>query len=242
MFAIALWGKETHSLTLARDRMEEKPLYYGWQNGVLLFGSELKAMKVHPAFVGEIDRNALTLLMRFNSIPAPYSIYKGVNKLPPGTYLQVWKERDNEQEEPQVYWSFGDVVRAGRADPFSGTDAGAIEELDRVLRIAVREQMLSDVPLGAFLSGGIASSTVVALMQAQSSRPIKTFTIGFDENGYNEAEHAKAVARHLGTEHTELYISSQEAMAVIPNLPILYDEPFSDSSQIPTFLVAKMAR
>lgn len=242
MFALALWDRRERMLSLARDRLGEKPLYYGWQSGTLLFGSELKALKAHPAFKSEIDRDALALMMRHNYIPAPYSIYQGIKKLPPGTYIQLDATSCQEQVTPRAYWSLGDVVQSGLANPFAGDDVAAVNALDSVLRAAVNLQMVADVPLGAFLSGGIDSSTVVALMQAQSSRPVKTFSIGFSEEGYNEAEHAKAVARHLGTDHTELYVTSEQAMAVIPQLPTLYDEPFSDSSQIPTFLVSQMAK
>lgn len=245
MFAIALWDRADRILTLARDRMGEKPLYYGWQGDTFLFGSELKALKAHPAFRGEIYRDALTLLLRHNYIPAPYSIYKGIYKLPPGTWLQIPFGRGMNaagDANPQAYWSLREVVSAGQAAPFAGSETEAVDTLEERLKSSIGLQMVADVPLGTFLSGGVDSSTVVALMQAQSNRPVKTFTIGFNETGYNEADHAKAVARHLGTEHTELYISPQEAMDVIPKLPALYDEPFSDSSQIPTFLVSQMAR
>jgi asparagine synthase (glutamine-hydrolysing) len=244
MFAIALWDRQTHTLTLARDRMGEKPLYYGWQGcgneRVFLFGSELNALKAHPAFAAEIDRGALCLLLRHNYIPAPYSIYQDIAKLEPGCLLSV----SLAQPEPRIwkYWDTVEVARAGVARPFEGTADQAVDALEVLAKDAVRRQMIADVPLGAFLSGGVDSSTVVALMQAQSSRPVKTFTIGFNEKGYNEAVHAKAVARHLGTEHTELYVTSKQAMEVIPRLPSLYCEPFSDSSQIPTFLVSQLAK
>ena len=247
MFAFAFWDREDRTLCLARDRMGEKPLYYGWQNGVFLFGSELKALAAHPAFAGDIDRDALTLLLRHGYISSPWSIYKGVQKLPPGTYLRVTagasrERRAGELPEPQCYWSLRDVVTAGRAQPFEGSPEDAVDALHDLLLRAVRGQMVADVPLGAFLSGGIDSSTVVALMQAQSGQPVRTFTIGFDESEYNEAGHAKAVASHLRTEHTELYVSARDALDVIPRLPDLFDEPFADSSQIPTFLVAGLAR
>jgi asparagine synthase (glutamine-hydrolysing) len=244
MFALALWDRETRTLTLARDRMGEKPLYYGWQGGVFLFGSELKALRAHPAFAGEIDRDALALYLRHNYVPAPFSIYRGICKLPPSTYLHV-SERDVQARAlpaPQPYWSVHQAVQDGQSHPFTGSDAEALQSLDGLLRQSIRGQMLADVPLGAFLSGGVDSSTVVALMQVQASRPVKTFTIGFHEQDYNEAEHAHAVAAHLGCEHTELYVTAEQAMAVIPRLPALYDEPFADSSQIPTFLVAQLAR
>ena len=244
MFAFALWDKKEKLLTLGRDRLGEKPLYYGWQgqgNGAcFLFGSELKALKAHPAFAAEIDRNALCLLMRHNYINAPHSIYQGIYKLPPGYMLTVSMRR----REPvlEQYWSLTDVAQAGVSTPLQGSAEQLTDELEVLLKSAVRQQMLADVPLGAFLSGGIDSSTVVALMQAQSNRPVKTFTIGFEEENYNEAIHAKTVARHLGTDHTELYVTGQQALDVVSKLPGLYCEPFSDSSQIPTFLVSQLAR
>lgn len=244
MFAIALWDRQQRVLILARDRMGEKPIYYGWQgqgrNSTFLFGSELKALKTHPAFNAGIDRNALTLLMRHNYIPAPHSIYAGLSKLEPGCILSV----SLENAEPRIvrYWDTTQVALTGLSNPFSGSPEEAVLHLEALALDAVRQQMMADVPLGAFLSGGIDSSTVVALMQSQSSRPVKTFTIGFHEEGYNEAVHAKAVASYLGTEHTELYVTPDQALAVIPKLPALYDEPFSDSSQIPTYLISKLAR
>lgn len=244
MFAIAVWDRNTGTLTLARDRIGEKPLYYGWQgrggDAVFLFGSELKALRAHPAFENAINRGALSLQLRHNYIPAPYSIYAGISKLPPGAMLTV----SDRQREPRVwtYWSGQQQAEFGAGEPFTGTPEQAVDELESLLKDAVRAQMMADVPLGAFLSGGVDSSTVVALMQAQSSRPVKTFSIGFHEEGYNEAEYAKAVARHLGTDHTELYVSAAEALSVIPRLQSLYDEPFSDSSQIPTFLLSQLAR
>ena len=240
MFGFALWDRKDHILILARDRLGEKPLYYGWQSNVFVFGSELKALKAHPAFRTEIDRGALALFLKYNYISAPYSIYKGIYKLLPGAFVVV---RSREIDlEPTIYWSARKCAEKRQHDLFSGDDGEAEEELERLLRQAVSSQMVADVPLGAFLSGGVDSSTIVSLMQAQSSRPVKTFTIGSYSSGYNEAEQAKKVARHLGTEHTELYVTPEEAMAVIPRLPGLYDEPFGDSSQIPTFLVAEMAR
>lgn len=244
MFAIALWDRQTCTLTLARDRVGEKPLYYGWQGvgaeRVFLFGSELKALKTHPSCSTDIDRSALCLLLRHNYIPAPYSIYQGIAKLEPGSMLSV----SLMQPEPRIwkYWDMIAVAQAGVDIPFAGSASEAIDALESLLTDAVRKQMEADVPLGAFLSGGVDSSTVVALMQAQSSRPIKTFTIGFYEDSYNEAVYAKAVAQHIGTEHTDLYVTSKQAMDVIPNLQNLYCEPFADSSQIPTFLVSQLAR
>lgn len=244
MFAFALWDRKARTLYLARDRLGEKPLYYGWQNGVFLFGSELKALVAHPAFARNIDREALNLFLRYNYIPAPWSIYKGIRKLPAGAYLKlaVGQANANELPEPQYYWALKDAIAAGQTQPFEGNAEEAVEALKKILLQAVGQQMVADVPLGAFLSGGIDSSVVVALMQAQSKRPVRTFTIGFDEPGYNEADHAKAVATHLGTEHTEFYLSPGDALKVIPSLPSLYDEPFADSSQIPTFMVAGLSR
>lgn len=244
MFAFAVWDKTTLTLTLGRDRLGEKPLYYGWQGqgtqATFLFGSELKTLKAHPAFEAVIDRNALCLLLRHNYIPAPYSIYQGIAKLEAGCMLSV----SLAQPAPKVirYWSAAGVAVNGKAVPFAGTPAQAVDNLDTLLKCAVRQQMMADVPLGAFLSGGIDSSAIVALMQTQSTRPVKTFTIGFNEEGYNEAVHAKAVAKHIGTEHTELYVSASQALDVIPQLPWLYCEPFADSSQIPTFLVSQLAK
>lgn len=239
MFALAVWDHAEQTLHIARDRLGEKPLYYGWLDGSFVFASELKALRVHPRWKGEIDRSALVLFLRYGYVPAPHSIYTGIRKLWPGTFLSV--HPDGSSNESQ-YWSAREVAERGVAEPFKGSDTEAAETLERLLSRAVGRQMVADVPLGAFLSGGIDSSTVVALMQAQSARPVQTFTIGFRETGHNEAEHAKAVARHLGTDHTELYVTAAEAMNVIPRLPDLYDEPFSDPSQIPTFLVAQLAR
>lgn len=244
MFAIAVWDRETRTLTLVRDRLGEKPLYYGWQGSgtqaVFLFGSELKALRVHPSFENRVDRGALSLQLRNNYIPAPYSIYQGISKLPPGSLLTV--SLSQREERVSQYWCAASVAEKGIANPFTGTAEDAVDQLEVLLKDAISQQMMADVPLGAFLSGGIDSSTIVALMQAQSSRPVKTFTIGFNEVGYNEAEHAKAVAAHLGTEHTELYVTAQQARDVIPLLPQIYDEPFSDSSQIPTYLVSQLAK
>jgi asparagine synthase (glutamine-hydrolysing) len=246
MFAFALWDKKDKSLYLVRDRLGEKPLYYGLQKDVLLFGSEIKALRAHPLFEGVVDRDAITLQLRHNCIPAPYSIFKGIKKLLPGTFVKISISNNisfkNELPAPTKYWSFDEVAINGKEDLFEGNEASAILELDQILSRSVREQMTSDVPLGAFLSGGIHSSTVVALMQEQSTMPIKTFSIGFNEGGYNEAIYAKKVANYLGTEHTELYVTAQQAISVIDRLPQLYDEPFSDSSQIPTFLVSNMTR
>lgn len=244
MFAFALWDREERVLSLARDRLGEKPLYYGWQGNALLFGSELKALRCWPDFSGEIDGNALALFLRLHSVPAPYSIYRGINKLPPGTFLRLALKElaRGTTPPPGTYWSVRQVAEQGQRSLFPGDEREAVEELERLLQDAVKNQMLADVPLGALLSGGLDSSTVVALMQAQSSRAVKTFTIGFHEDAFNEAVHARAVARYLGTEHTELYVTAAEALGVIPQLAQIYDEPFGDSSQIPTALVCRLAR
>lgn len=240
MFAFAVWDRSSHILILGRDRIGEKPLYFGWAGEVLLFGSELKALRGHPAFRAEIDRGALTLLMRHGYIPAPHSIYQGVHKQLPGTLLTLAPG----QREPNIlrYWDPRAIIEEGIAHPFAGTPDEAVDAVERQVGEAVRGQMVADVPLGAFLSGGVDSSTVVALMQAHAGRRVRTFTIGFHEVDYNEADHAKAVARHLGTDHTELYVSPRETLDVIPRLPSLFCEPFADSSQIPTFLISQLAR
>jgi len=240
MFAIALWDARERMLHLVRDRMGEKPLYYGVMGGMLLFGSELKALRAHPAFAGEIDGASVAALMRFAYIPAPRSIFRGIRKLPAGNLVSFRSPGD--AVAPRPYWTLRGAIERGLEQPFAGGDGEAADELERLLRDATARQMVADVPLGAFLSGGVDSSTVVALMQAQSTRPVKTFTIGFREDDYNEAPYAKAVAQHLGTDHTELYLSPGEAMAAIPDVTRFYDEPFADSSQIPTYLVSRLAR
>lgn len=245
MFAFAVWDREEHVLTLVRDRLGEKPLYWGWQGSTLLFGSELKALKAHPAFSSNIDRGSLALLLRHGYIPAPHSIYQGISKLRAGHYVRfAFGEGPGagQTAEPVAYWSMNNVVSKGLTQPFVGSESEAVDALEQQLKISIGQQMLADVPLGAFLSGGIDSSSIVALMQAQSRQPVRTFTIGFDEAGYDEAVHAKAVARHLGTCHTELYVRPEDALAVIPRLPSIFCEPFADSSQIPTFLLCQLAR
>ncbi|MBN6731655.1 asparagine synthase (glutamine-hydrolyzing) [Burkholderia multivorans] len=240
MFALALWNRESRVLTLARDRIGEKPLYYGRIGDALVFASELKALRAYPGFDGEIDRDALCLYLRHSAVPAPHTIYRGIRKLPPGSWIQF----EHAQDTPRIrtYWALEHAIDAGHHEPFAGTAAEAVDRLDTVLRQAVARQMEADVPLGAFLSGGVDSSAIVALMQAQSAAPVDTFTIGFHEAGYDEAGYAKAVARHLGTRHTELYVTADHALDVVPKLPAIYDEPFSDASQIPTFLVAELTR
>ncbi|MEQ8228998.1 MAG: asparagine synthase (glutamine-hydrolyzing) [Rhodospirillales bacterium] len=239
MFAFALWDREQACLTLARDRLGIKPLYWGETADLFLFASELKAVVAHPKFKPEIDPAALAAFMRYNYVPAPASIYKGVFKLEPGCLVI---KRAGQDARIERYWDLRRIARDGQAAPRDLNDADAINEADRLIGDAVKRRMISDVPLGAFLSGGIDSSTVAALMQAQSSAPVKTFSIGFDVDGFNEAPHAAAVARHLGTDHTELYVDPRQALDVIPRLPDFYDEPFADSSQIPTYLVSALTR
>lgn len=243
MFALALWDRRERVLTLARDRLGEKPLYYGWQGDTFLFGSELKALRAHPAFAAAVDRDVASLYVRYGFVPAPYSIFQGVFKLPAGCFLRL-PASATAATAPRVenYWSLRDVAHRGIADPHRGNDEEAVAELEHLLSQSVAGQRIADVPLGAFLSGGIDSSTIVALMQSQASRPVKTFTVGFHEARHNEAEHASAVARHLGTDHLELFVTPREALDVIPQLPTLYDEPFGDSSAIPTHLISKLAR
>ncbi|MGJ4962418.1 asparagine synthase (glutamine-hydrolyzing) [Bradyrhizobium sp. HKCCYLRH3061] len=242
MFAFALWDAETRRLVLARDRFGEKPLFYGWSGADLVFGSELKALAAHPSWSPSLDRAALTAFMRYSYIPAPATIWRGVRKLPPASFVTIPADAvPGMWPEPRPYWSLRDRVTAAQGDRI-GSEREAIDRLELLLATAVKRQCLSDVPLGAFLSGGVDSSTIVALMQAQASLPVRTFSIGFAEGGYNEAEDARKVAQHLGTDHTELYVDARTAMDVIPALPRMYDEPFADSSQIPTHLVARLAR
>lgn len=265
MFALALWDRAERRLYLARDRLGEKPLYYGWAGGAFVFGSELKALRAYPGFANPVSREALRQYFRFLYVPAPLSIYEGVYKLPPGCLLTLTSEglergadfgsaplsgfgggvespgRETGGISLRPYWSLKDAVATGAEARI--TDEGeALDALEGALREAVRLQSLADVPLGAFLSGGVDSSTIVALMQQQASRPVQTFTVGFEEAGFDESAHARAVARHLGTDHSELFVTAAEARAVIPRLPEMYDEPFADASQIPTHLVCRAAR
>ncbi|HEX3159226.1 MAG TPA: asparagine synthase (glutamine-hydrolyzing) [Gemmatimonadaceae bacterium] len=241
MFAFALWDRAERELYLCRDQLGIKPLYYGWSGGTFLFASELKAFRAFPGFAGEIDRDSVTLLLRHNCIPAPRSIYKDVAKLLPGTLLRLRGAADREAR-PVAFWSAREVAERGVASPFTGTPEEAVRQLDELLGEAVALQMVADVPLGAFLSGGVDSSLVVALMQARSSRPIRTFSIGSTDPMYDEAGHAALVARHLGTEHTTLVVRPEDALAVIPKLSTIPDEPFADSSLIPTFLLSELTR
>lgn len=255
MFAFGLWDRETRQLSLVRDRLGIKPLYFGWAGRTFVFASELKGIRCVKEFDPQLHRGALTLFLRLAYVPAPFSIFQHAYKLMPGCILTVTPELartregfspspDDEQAtwKPVRYWSAREGAERGVASPYQGTEAEAEEQLDVLLRQAIRLRMIADVPLGAFLSGGIDSSVVVALMQAQSPVPVKTFSIGFHEAAYNEAGYAKDVAAHLGTDHTEFYVAPEEARAVIPKLAAMYDEPFGDSSQIPTFLVSELAR
>src|SRR5215467_13527523 len=239
MFAIALWDRRERSLILIRDRVGIKPLYWAKFGKLFLFGSELKALRAHPGWTARLDRNAVAAFMRHNYIPAPHTIYRGVHKLEPGTILTLpW------QGEPRIsrFWNARTIARNGILNPIEGNDAELTQQLEALLQDAVARRMFADVPLGAFLSGGVDSSTVVALMQQARLGRVRTFSIGFDIPGYNEAPHAAAVAAHLGTDHTELTVTSNQALDVIPRLPDIYDEPFADSSQIPTYLVSAMTR
>jgi asparagine synthase (glutamine-hydrolysing) len=243
MFAIAIWDRAERELWLARDRAGEKPLYYGWCGSQFLFGSELKALRAHPAWHASLDHRALALFLRHGYVPAPYSAYQGIAKLAPASFLRVPAgARPGDLLTQNSYWSPADVVARGLHAPHTGGDAAVLEQLDALLRDAVALRMVADVPLGAFLSGGIDSSLIAGMMQAQSTRPVRTFSIGFHEAAFNEAEHAREVAAHLGTAHTEFYVTAEEARNVIPLLPGMYDEPFADSSQIPTHLVCALAR
>jgi asparagine synthase (glutamine-hydrolysing) len=245
MFAFAVWDRRANELSLARDRMGEKPLYYGYFAKSFAFGSELKGFEPLPGFSRDIDRSSLAALMRLDYVPAPRSIYRGIKKLPAGTYLKIGVADLSAAAipVPRTYWSAFEQIAIARSNPLTfSSEHEATDALDHVLRRAVADQMIADVPVGAFLSGGIDSSAVVSFMQSHTSRPVKTFSIGFDVPGYNEAEHAKTVASYLGTDHNELYLTAQDAASVIPKLPSIYDEPFADSSQIATYLVAQLAR
>lgn len=241
MFSIALWDQATSSLSLVRDRLGEKPLYYGWIQNVFAFGSELKALQALPDFSNPLDRRALNLFFRHSCIPAPYTPFQNIYKLSPGTLLEV-PSGNTRDATSHPYWTAKEVCESGFSESFSGTFDEATNQLHSLLKESVKMRMEADVPLGAFLSGGIDSSLIVSLMQTQSSSRIKTFTIGFEESAFNEAPFAQKIAKHLGTQHTELIVTSQEAQSVIPLIKNIYDEPFSDPSQIPTYLVSKLAR
>ena len=242
MFAFALWDRVEHCLVIGRDRFGEKPLYYGWVDNAFIFGSELNALRAYPGFNNPINRGALALYLLHCTVPAPHSIYENIFKLQPGCMLSLQAGGLADRSVSiKPYWRLTDAVRDGIANPVMN-ESEAVSLLDAALREAVALQAVADVPLGAFLSGGVDSSTIVALMQTQSDRPVQTFTVGFDEAGFDESPHALAVAKHLETEHHELRVTSDLARSVIPMLPKLYDEPFADSSQIPTYLVCKAAR
>lgn len=241
MFAFALWDSERRELHLVRDRLGEKPLYYGRAGKGMVFGSELKALRAYPDFDPGLDHEALALYLRYQYVPEPRSIYADACKLPPGHVLTI-RADDPHRFRPEPYWTLRDAVNRGMADPFPGTEADAADQLESLLRHVVRNQMVSDVPLGSLLSGGVDSSLVTALMQAESSRPVKSFTIGFSEKAYDESDDAKAVAAHIGTDHTELFVTPDSVLDVIEFLPDLYDEPFADASQLPTYFVAKLTR
>ncbi len=241
MFAFALWDGFKRHLVLARDRLGEKPLYYGYIKDTFVFGSELKAIKAHPGFDSKISRGSIALLLRHNYIPSTHSIYEGINKLPAGTWLEIQAPLGT-LSRPKPYWSYKEVVESGARSLSTLSEEEITLELDSVLKDVVRSQMMSDVPLGAFLSGGVDSSTIVALMQQQSGRPVRVFSIGFEDGRFDEAKHAAAVARHLGADHTELRVTALDALKVIPDLHSIFDEPFADSSQIPTVLLSRLTR
>ncbi len=244
MFAFAAWDNKDKKLTIARDRVGIKPLYFGWLSpNLLAFGSELKSLTRHSAFKNKIDKASLQQFLEYGYVSAPHSIYDAVFKLMPGTYIEIdTNKKPKDGIISKKYWSLRKIKESAQEKPLEGSEAEIILKLEDILKSSVKKRMIADVPLGAFLSGGIDSSLVVSLMQSQSNKPIKTFSIGFSENKFNEAEHAKKVANHLGTDHTEFYVSMQDALNVIPELPNMFDEPFGDSSQIPTFLVSKLAK
>jgi asparagine synthase (glutamine-hydrolysing) len=239
MFAFALWDRTARTLTLVRDRLGIKPLYWGRFGDIFLFGSELKALLRHPGWRPEIDRASLAAYVRHQYVPAPFSIYKGVHKLQPGHILSLHVDG---RLADSCYWSLREVARASKDEGAHMAPGEAVAELERLLRDAVRRHMVADVPLGAFFSGGIDSSLIVALMQAQSTRPVRTYSVGFAEVEFDEAPYSKAIARHLGTEHTEFCMGPDDALKTLPALPTWYDEPFADSSQLPTILVSRLAR
>ena len=242
MFAFAFFDKTNQRLTLVRDRLGIKPLFYTFADNHLIFGSELKAVRAHPHCPTDLDFDGIAAYFRYQYVPTPHSVYRAVKKLPQGSILEIDLNNPGERPQPKPFWSFHEKAIAGFQNQLEASDKHIIDEFDALLRDAVTRRMIADVPLGVFLSGGVDSSTVVALMQEASTTPVKTFSIGFDEGQYNEAKYAAEIAKHLGTEHTELYVSPQQALDVIPNLTEMYDEPYADSSQIPTFLVSQMTR
>ena len=244
MFSLVLWDKKNQVLSMARDRFGEKPLYYGLTKIGLVFGSEMRCIETSPLFDGKINQDAIYHLLKSSYVPSPLSIYEGINKLPAGCYLNITKSQitSNELKAPQKYWDLSDICEAGMRHPYRGTLSNAVEEFDKLAGTAIERQMISDVPLGCFLSGGLDSSYVAMKMTELSGKKVRSFTIGFDERAFNEAPFAKRTAAILGLEHNELYIDQRDALNVVPNLQNIYDEPFADSSQIPTYLVSKFAR
>src|ERR1035441_4804425 len=242
MYAFALWDRVERRLSLARDRIGEKPLYYGWCGSTFMFGSELKALEAHPAFNCSVDQDALTQYFRYNYVPAPYSIYRGILKLRPGHLVEVKRQDPGVMPDSRPYWSAKTAVLNAINRPFRGNEQDAAAQLEDVLITAVKRRLYADVPIGAFLSGGIDSSTIVALMQSQTNKRVTTFTIGFGDEEFSEAPYARAVARHLGTQHVECILTADDITPLIQSLPELYDEPFADSSQLPTILVSRLAR
>jgi len=246
MFAFAVWDRKKRILSLARDRMGEKPLYYGWQGSgkerTFLFGSELKALRQHPAWQGGVDRDALADLLRYNDVPAPQTIHPGIYKLLPGHLLHLSQQDGGWSERDESWWSLLEVSQQAQSTPYRWSREDAVEQLDDLLRKVIQGQRLADVPLGAFLSGGVDSSSVVGVMQSLTGQPVRSFTIGFENPAYDESPNARAVANHLGTEHHEWIVTAKDALSIIPDLPIVYDEPFADVSQIPTLLVSQLAK
>ena len=240
MYAFALWDDHTKELYLARDRVGEKPMYYGAIDNTFLFGSQLKALTAHPSWNGNIDRNALSLFMKYGYVPAPHSIYENILKLPPAHYVVI-SDNASQIGTPICYWDVNDALQDSITAEHLGSESIA-DNLEQLLLDSVKRRMVADVPIGAFLSGGIDSTMIVALMQSAANEPIKTFSIGFNEENYDEAKYAKQIAEHLGTDHTELYIGPQDLLAMVPRLSAIYDEPFADPSQIPTFIVSELAK
>ena len=240
MFAFALWDRQDKTLTLARDRAGEKPLYYGWQKDCFYFGSEIKALSANPNFERTLDVGSAALMLNHKYVPGPYSIYQSIHKLEPGTFLQV--DTNDRSFRKTTYWSAEKQYQFGRDNQLDCSKEEIVESLKALLNTAISGQLMGDVPVGAFLSGGIDSSTIVSLMQEQSMHKVKTFSMGFDVPGFNEAVYAKAVAEHIGTEHTELYVSGDDALRLVPKLSSIYDEPFADSSQLPTYMVSELAK
>jgi asparagine synthase (glutamine-hydrolysing) len=246
MFVFALWDRQSKQIHFARDRFGKKPLYIGWAGQSLVFGSELKALHAHPDFTPELDRNVLSLYMRFGYVCAPHAIFKNVWQLLPGGRLsldaQTMQAGEDLSRRMELYWSLKQAVEDGRANPAGEDEGMIIDTFGDMLSRSVKQRMMADVPLGAFLSGGIDSSLITAIMQANSNRPVKTYSIGFDDAAYDESKAAAKIAAYIGTDHHEFHVTGRDALDVIPLLPDMYDEPFADASQIPTYLISKMAR